>query len=151
MQFVALGRLEGARVSAHALNMIDDLRDRARADLDRLGIAAHEGAVMPAVTAFVASRVHPLAIEYVVAGSRLGNAVLTKRWRNGSAHGAGAASDYFTASDHLDAWKSFVRQAEAMPASGDMADAVVRDAADVFLLFSHCADDVLNRKATELA
>lgn len=114
-----------------------DLAERAAADLNMLG--APEPAPQPGVTA------DPLALAYVIGGSRLGTVVLAQRWRSSRDPAVRAASAYFSAPDHRDIWRRFCATASRMPADGPVARVILRDARAVFDLFLDAARASLRR------
>lgn len=108
-----------------------DLCQRARDDLAALGAAPLPRRVWsgPAPAA--------LAIEYVVAGSRLGGEVLRRQWENGPL--AARGSSYMSAPNYLELWRAFIAATADLPGDDASADAVVADARRVFQMFNDLA------------
>ena len=132
-QWLGLRALDLAGSTAQSRTALTSLTAALRSDLDRLGVAVDPD---PPVLDFVPE---PLAIDYMVAGSRLGSMVLRKQWLAATDPDVRAAGAYFGGPDHLDLWKAFCRQAEAMPATTAIADRVVQDADRLFEFFLDCA------------
>ncbi|EAR50436.1 hypothetical protein OG2516_08863 [Oceanicola granulosus HTCC2516] len=120
----------GAGVSGRVL---PDLLQRLRADLVVLG-AAHCAACDPAA-ATPARRRHPVAVDYVTLGSRLGSKVLRRRWATSPDPLVQRASAYFTAPGYLDEWRRFCDAAETAPADDADAELAVADANGIFDVF----------------
>jgi len=132
MQFCALQTLSVLDRSAKADVVISDLVERAALDLGKLGSS-------PRKSSATIEPVHPLAIEYAVAGSRLGSQLLKKRWEAASHPKVRRANAYFSAPSHIDMWASFCDTTEAMQATGPLADRIVRDADRIFHIYRECA------------
>lgn len=115
---------------AHA--MLSDLRNRAQHDAVTLCAPMATGACHAPAS-------HDLAIDYVMAGSRLGSAVLKRRWQGATVHDVRAADAYFTAPDYISNWMSFCAMAGAEPATGAAADRVVGDARALLDLYARQA------------
>lgn len=147
MQARALGVLSECDAGNISKLMISDLAHRARTDLAVLGHQVPPVAVPPVD----AARLHPDAVDYVLAGSRLGNAMLKKRWRSSTQPDVRHAAAFFTAPDYLDVWKSFCTGAGMCDARLPGNETIVTDARAVFALFSHYAADAAEEKVPALA
>lgn len=132
MQSAALQTLSALKVSAQMGTMIQDLRERAALDIRELGSSTQTSptAIEP---------VHPLAIEYAVAGSRLGSQVLKKGWQAATDPQVRRANAYFAAPSYIETWASFCDTTEAMQSTGPLADQIVRDADRIFHMYHECA------------
>ncbi|MEO1640114.1 MAG: biliverdin-producing heme oxygenase [Pseudomonadota bacterium] len=113
--------------------VMQDLLQRADDDLVTLGARR---ATLPenALT-----EAHPLAIDYVIGGSRLGTQVLKQRWATSTHPLVQTADAYFGAPTHIAHWKAFCATAEAMPADSAEADLIVIDARRLFVFYEVCA------------
>ncbi len=145
MQAAALSRLSAAGVGASSAPAIADLLERARTDLVSLGLPA--GSDAPTDTAQAAF--HPLAIDYVIGGSRLGNAILKKRWLGSRDRRVHAAQAWFTAPSYSDLWQGFCAVAGQMPGTGPDADRITNDAAEIFDMYSRCAASAGEKRVPE--
>lgn len=132
LAFRGLGRISQ---KARTAGLIRDLERAVHLDLETLGHKRPEGAELPEITA----PVEGLAVDYLVAGSRLGSTVLRKRWGAATHPQVKAADRYFGGPDHLEHWRAFVSRAEKVPGLGPEADRVVADAVDLFSFQSACA------------
>ena len=88
---------------------------------------------------------HPLAVDYVISGSRLGTAVLKKRWLASCDPKVRTANNYFGAPTYSELWREFCREATVKPASGANADQTVEDAHRVFKIYLNLVDEVRPR------
>lgn len=133
IQHGGLSALHHAGAGDLTRDAIADLQDRARLDLLTLGVPPLTRAeTLP-------GDLHPLAVDYVIAGSRLGSQLLHKRWLSSDDTAVRAASAYFSAPGHIDLWKAFCGRAAALPAEGPESDRILRHAAAIFALFGHHA------------
>ena len=138
--YVAFLRLQEAGLTAvfdavsraDVTEMCDDLLERLRFDLARLG--ADTVAVMSPPPGL-----HPLAVTYVLSGSRLGSSVLRQRWENGALAQSGLPAAYMKAPEYLEIWRAFCSEARNLPATGAVADQIVSDAIKVFQVFQAAA------------
>ena len=126
MQALALPALLKISDTAHCVPMMRALLHAARSDLVTL---AHKD--MPPA--------HPLAIDYVVSGSRLGSTILKKRWQSASDPAVHAANAYFSAPDYLACWKTFCATSATIDASAALSDRVIADAAALLDFYRRCA------------
>lgn len=135
MQALAFHGLGKVAHKAQTAALIRDLEHAVHLDLETLGHKRPERAGLPAITA----PVEGLAVDYLVAGSRLGSSVLKKRWAAAIHPQVKAADRYFGGPDHLEYWKAFVARSEEMPGQGQLADKVVADTNDLFAFQLACA------------
>lgn len=132
MQSVALRAIAPHAAQSTIAECIDDLLARAETDLRAIGAWAHRDAME-------VGSLHPLAIDYVIAGSRLGTKVLRTRWLDADDPDVRQADAYFSVPSYIELWKSFCETANAMPSAGDVADQIVCDADRIFKLYHMCA------------
>ena len=134
MHEAALKQLSDAKLSDATAQMVTDLLHRAQADLSTLQVA------QLTLAKTKTENLHPLAVTYVISGSRLGAEVLKKRWLGSEAAKDRHGEAYMLAPRHIDVWQSFVKEASDMPATSEVADQIVEDAATVFALYSDIAN-----------
>lgn len=132
MQSIALRSIAPHAAGAVTFGAVQDLLERAAADLSALGRPDQQ-------TRMIAGPLHPFAIDYVIAGSRLGTQVLRKRWQSASDAHVRQADAYFSAPSYIELWKSFCTSAQETYPSGPVADKVVHDADRLFGLYLECA------------
>lgn len=133
MQSAALGLIIPHTTEAQSSYAIRDLHERAVSDLRQL----KEEVVLPYDQSVEA--LHPYAIDYVIAGSRLGSQILKKRWLSATDDRVRQADAYFSAPSYIEVWKSFCVSAEEMQPDGEVADQIVRDADRIFQLYQASA------------
>lgn len=133
----ALRSLAPLSTSAATSAVIRDLIDRTGADLDQLGTPG--GMAPPAPSQMV----DPMALDYLVAGSRLGTAVLAKRWAQATDPKVQRASAYFAGQSHLELWQSLCHQLSSMPADHCQAEKIINDSNLLFEFYTSCAKDAL--------
>ena len=107
--------------------MLDALAHAAATDLDTLG--------RPRPPATTLRPVLPLAVDYVVLGSRLGTRLLRRTWQTGDEARVLAADRYFTKPEHTDLWRTLCRDLSAMPGDDPAAQTVLDDVKALFALF----------------
>ena len=78
----------------------------------------------------------PLAVDYVVAGSRLGLKVLKTRWASSSDPLVRAAGAYFTLQNAAPSWPKVCRALSTVPLDSTRAGAITRDTKRIFDLFA---------------
>ncbi|WP_411890149.1 biliverdin-producing heme oxygenase [Yoonia sp. SDW83-1] len=124
---VMQARSLGQGLSTAALsNMIDGLA----ADLD--AVTANPYAIdLPTPSAL-----DPLSIDYMVAGSRLGSKILSKRWGASTDPCVQRANTYFGQAIDPKLWPETCRALSALPPSSARADAIVEDTRTQFQLFA---------------
>ncbi len=127
LAFDALTAQGGA--GASSAPVIEDLRARIAVDLGRLGVALPDPVSTPRA-AF-----DPLAVDYVVLGSRLGARVLHKDWKSSVDPAVRAASAYFSAPARPREWQNFIRGVMSYDIAGVRAATVVEDAKRIFEVF----------------
>ncbi|NIZ12096.1 biliverdin-producing heme oxygenase [Phaeobacter sp. HF9A] len=91
-------------------------------------------------------RPHPLAVDYVVSGSRLGAQVLKKHWFDSGLTEVDRVCAYLSAPAHTSYWREFLARSTALPAQGKEADTIV---IDCITLFKFCLDYALTQPARE--
>ena len=78
----------------------------------------------------------PLAVDYVLAGSRLGLKVLQARWANSPDPLVRAAGAYFTLPNAAPPWQQVCRALSTVPLGSARAGAITRDTKRIFDLFA---------------
>ena len=78
----------------------------------------------------------PLAVDYVVAGSRLGLKVLKARWTGSADPLVRAAGAYFTQPFAASPWPKVCRALSKVPVDSARAGAITRDTRRIFNLFA---------------
>lgn len=141
MQSMALRTIEPHAERAASCSALRDLLRRADSDLCLLETRDRQ-------PARVIGPLHPLAIDYVIAGSRLGTQVLRQKWKAATDPRVLQADAYFSAPRHVELWKSFCLSTEAMSPLGGVADQIVGDACLLFRLY---ADFARPRQTTDEA
>lgn len=116
------------------LAAMNDLQSRASEDLRLLGHPA--AAPAPLMSAPVSS----VALDYVFSGSRLGGAVLKRRWSALAAQRSLAQSLYFDAPSYGNLWQQFRARIETYPSHGSEADHIVRGARALLEHLARLAD-----------
>ena len=87
-------------------------------------------------------KIDPLALDYMVAGSRLGTKVLRKRWGSTDDRRVRAAERYFGFEGGSEYWKTVCNMLSAIPADSERAATITRDVKALFALFVNCHDRV---------
>ena len=87
-------------------------------------------------------RCHPVAIDYVLLGSRLGLQVLRRRWQVSRDTAVLQASDYISLPSVSRPWAALCRRLAAQPGAGPEADRIVADALYIFEVFEEAAKSV---------
>ena len=83
-----------------------------------------------------ADGLEPLAVDYVVAGSRLGLKVLKARWAGSADPLVRAAGAYFTQPFAASPWPKVCRALSKVPVDSARAGAITRDTRRIFNLFA---------------
>jgi hypothetical protein len=107
--------------------MLQALSAAANTDLDTLGL--------PRPAATTLRPVRPLAVDYVVLGSRLGTRVLRRTWLAGKDPRVLAANLYFSQPEHTDLWRTLCGGLSQMPGNDPAAQVVLDDVKALFALF----------------
>tara|TARA_R110002012_G_scaffold232467_1_gene405291 strand:- start:11008 stop:11565 length:558 start_codon:yes stop_codon:yes gene_type:complete len=81
-------------------------------------------------------KLDPLAIDYMVAGSRLGSKILCKRWGASTDPRVRRANNYFGQAGDPKLWPATCRALTAIPADGPRAADIVKDTKTQFQLFA---------------
>lgn len=138
MQAGALAHLQSQARAAQTGPLIDSLLQRVRQDQAALGCGP-----VPPPSAGAPDDIHPVAIDYVIAGSRLGSQVLARRWAAATDARVRRAKAYFAQAADTSAWRGFCRLAEQMPANSAEADLIVIDSRRLFVFYHACASAAL--------
>lgn len=107
-----------------------DIIDNLRHDMRDLALTPLK---MPALD----NPLTPLAVAYIVEGSRMGTAVLRRRWAQSSDPHVLEINTYFDATYHQTGWRALCTQLESVVPGSPHARAITRDAALIFGQFSH--------------
>ncbi|MGR3806180.1 heme oxygenase-like domain-containing protein [Marinibacterium profundimaris] len=105
-----------------------DLAGRLRADLAGLGAATRPAAAP-------LSALCPVAVDYVVLGSRLGSTVLARHWRAATDPRVRGAAAYFSAPARVTEWQAFCKRTCDMRPDGADADRILDDTCRILRLF----------------
>lgn len=138
IHFVVFDRLSGS--AGRTAAVFGDLLAALRADLIILD--------MPLADLHDPVDLHPIAVDYVVLGSRLGTQVLRKFWQKSENALARRADQYFGLPNDPAAWQQFCKDLDARPDTGPEADRVVADTDVIFDLF---LDEALKRSPRRAA
>ncbi|WP_424973912.1 hypothetical protein [Dinoroseobacter sp. S124A] len=133
MQTAALSVLTGFESSQDCRRVMDDILARAKSDLRVLGVRPNH------MTCDALRAPHPLALDYVIAGSRLGTQVLKRRWTAATDPLTQRASAYFSAPTYIEFWRGFCQQTETIPGTDPVAKVVLKDADRIFKFYNACA------------
>lgn len=142
MQYAALTELMRLKSGDLTAGAIIDLRQRADTDLGSLG------APRPAPLRRLTAPLAPIAVDYVIAGSRLGTKVLRKRWLASSAPRVQGARAYFSAPDYIECWQRFCHDALEIDPSEDAAVRILEDVNRMFALYTAAALAALDQYGT---
>lgn len=130
--FLAMqARQSATSKSAQTLrNMIDGLRKDLSVVTDRKTVTRAE----------LPNHVAPLAIDYIVAGSRLGSKVLRKRWSKSTDGKVQGASVYFQQPVDPRLWPETCQALSDVVPTSAQAGAIIKDTKALFQLFSTAFD-----------
>ncbi|WP_375281241.1 hypothetical protein [Pseudooctadecabacter sp.] len=121
---------------------LTDMIDRIDADLRRLG------ARPSCATIGLDAAVDPLAMAYLVEGSRLGSKVLGRRWASSDDPNVLAADAYFSLEPVKGRWREVCDLLAAVPPDSTRAATISRDTATLFRLFLQTAQGAASDHAT---
>lgn len=107
---------------------IADLHERSTRDLSRLGLEPRSESL-----GFTPDR---NAVDYVVLGSRLGSAVLKKRWLGATDPDVLAINAHFSAPSYIPLWHAFCDRIAKHPLK--TSDKIVEDAKALFAYYNCC-------------
>lgn len=82
---------------------------------------------------------HPVSIDYVLLGSRLGMQVLRRRWQLSEDAAVRQASGYISLPSVSGEWRALCSRLAAQPSEGPEADRIVTDALYIFEVFENAA------------
>ena len=134
LQGAALARCPISEASSATAAAIADLTARARADLHRRGVSCLR------MDTPNLSRLHPLALDYVIGGSRLGAEVLQRRWADGPAAELGIGDGYMSAPRYIEIWRDFCARAAEIPGDTALGHRICGNVSELFALFETAAD-----------
>lgn len=95
-------------------------------------------------------QIDPLAIDYLVAGSRLGSKVLSRRWAQSQDPLVQNAKTYFSQPSDPTLWPATCRALSDIPVAHARAAYIVKDARTLFQLFISESENVASRKDATL-
>ncbi len=139
-QQLALSQIENVADAADSRRAICIIREAAETDIKALG---GKSVVSRPCLNFSPT---PLAIDYIIAGSRLGSIVLKKRWLAAKDPTVRSACAYFTAPDFLQLWRAFCQRAQSIDGAGAQADRIVGDAARLFDFYAACTGAITGER-----
>lgn len=119
---------------SNSVQTLQDMIDGLRKDL--LVITDRETVTRSELTHTVA----PLAIDYIVAGSRLGSKVLRKRWSKSTDASVQGASVYFQQDADPKLWPETCASLSEVASTSLQAATIVKDTKTLFQLFSTAFD-----------
>ena len=122
---------------------LDDLIVSARTDLATLGREE------PPRVVFKLGALDPLAVEYVVEGSRLGTRVLKRRWQTSHDDRVRRASAYFSRPAVPNAWRDVCERLSDIPTEDVRAERVIVETCAIFDLFETVAGAMKDNAMTE--
>ncbi|WP_254683299.1 hypothetical protein [Phaeobacter sp. LSS9] len=132
-QHTALHALAGSGDdgTGHSTRLLAALTTALRAD------CAQNGDHPATLSVDALPQLHPLAVDYLVLGSRMGNEVLRRRLS--AAADQLALPAYFAPRDHLVAWRATCADLDQIPPRGALARRIVADTRQGFALFDTAA------------
>lgn len=132
---------EVVQTGSYSHQLLRQMAASLAADLDVLG-APHAP-----IRAAVPPLPDPLAIDYIVAGSRLGSKVLKKRWLLAQDPTVRRANAYFGMNSNPAFWPQTCQALDAITPASARADAIVGDTKSLFQLFSTAYHHTMTEKA----
>lgn len=127
------GMLGVAHSDSSARRMLSDMIARIRVDLHELG-----GCIEVRATGLT-DGVDPLALDYVLEGSRLGSKVLKKRWGAASDPAVLRANAYFSMPSDASRWSQVCFKLGRVPVDTKQAHDITQDVIRLFTLFHDTA------------
>lgn len=91
----------------------------------------------------------PLALDYLIEGSRLGTIVLRRRWDCTDDPVVRAADSYFSIQPEAGRWREVCKDLSAIPSDSPRAAAMIRDTKDLFGLFWNVSRHDQSKTETE--
>lgn len=129
----ALSALEKVSSQAASAPLVRELSLCVTSDLVRLT------GTFPEPQENISEAPHPLALDYIIFGSRLGTIVLKGRWANSENAEVLATKAYFSLPGHIELWRAFCTRTEGMGPSSPDADRIVEDARALIDFYTRCA------------
>lgn len=124
----------------YALQLLSDMVRCLRSDLAVLGHPSSSTPPAPYPT------LDPLAVDYIVAGSRLGSKVLKKRWLMSDDATVQGADSYFSLAVDASFWPDTCRKLDEISPGSARAAAIIKDTQAMFDLFSTAYNDTIKTK-----
>ena len=129
--FQAMAKVaEGGSVAHRTLLQMSE---NIRVDLDRLD-AGHGDIAAP-----VADHIDPLALDYMIEGSRLGTKILKRKWAASTDATVRSADAYLSLHSDPRSWRDVCGQLSAVPVDSPRAATITSDTKRLFDLFSSVA------------
>lgn len=131
MQEAAFAALSDAGAAGRAASaaILREIAEAARSDLATLGAPRIAAPRAP-------SGLHPVAVDYVVLGSRLGTRVLRQIWIASADPQVRAASRYFGLPALGAEWRAHCAMTRALAPAGPEAETILSDANAIFGVFA---------------
>ena len=126
--FAALDR--GIPKGDRSADLLAELQGLIRADLAALD---HD---LPDIGTPDLGSLDPLAVRYVVDGSRLGSRVLVKRWASACSGRTADAGQYLSHETSPDSWRATCDALGEIPPESDRATRIIADVARIFDMFT---------------
>ncbi|WP_299614540.1 biliverdin-producing heme oxygenase [uncultured Tateyamaria sp.] len=118
---------------SHAQSSLRDMQRRIAADLATLGTSYTPMAAAPM------DPVDPLAMDYIIEGSRLGSQVLKRNWATSTDALVRDAQAYFAMAPVPGRWRSVCHDLGQVPVQSARADTITTDTRRLFDLFYEVA------------
>lgn len=91
-------------------------------------------------------KIDPLALDYLIEGSRMGTSILRTRWQTTSDPLVARASSYFSAPTAPQRWKDVRAKLSQIPQNSVRAQTITDDAIKIFRLFFQVSRDLCVQK-----
>jgi len=130
VHLACFGSMKAAAIPlSQADNDLDEMMGRIVDDLAALG-AAPMDAGKPALPS-----IHPMALDYMLEGSRLGSKVLARRWAASKDQTVQKANRYFTLQTDPSKWRKICEDLTAIDTASNQAQKIVADTNAMFDMF----------------
>ncbi|WP_425093504.1 hypothetical protein [Tropicimonas sp. S265A] len=124
--------------------VVNDLEARAKKDLITLGCCPTNDIVGEDE---ILDALDPVALDYILGGSQMGNSVLKKRWEAATDPTVRSASAFFSATSARDLWPRYLSVADTMPGTSTRAEGITRDASRIFQIYADLAKAELTQRS----
>lgn len=88
---------------------------------------------------------HPLAVEYILRGSKMGLRMLWARWNAAQGTRAGATDHFLSNSPPDGSWRAFCTRLDQIPPNSSAGNAIIRDSIEIFGLYTKAAHTPCHR------